>query len=142
MSNPLAIGVLMDEDTLDLPDFTRMQQGARMIAQRVRVRTLTHRGDWVLDKNAGLDWLDFMSQKPPDAEGFAADLADEWASTPGVLSVENLTWTVEGQAVTFTADLEIETGETLSVVVAAPDPDGNVSIALGAVIATAGYLVM
>lgn len=128
--NALAIGIVMDEDTLDLPVFTRMTSGLSFIAQRVRVRTLTHLGDWKLDKSAGMDWLSFLNgQKPADAEGLAATLAIEWAGTPGVVAVEDLSWDdATPGTVNISATLRTVTGETMTALVQAPGVDGNPGI--------------
>lgn len=128
--NARAIGIVMDESTQDLPVFTRMTSGLSFIAQRVRVRTLTHLGDWKLDKTAGMDWLSFLGgQKPADAEGLAASLAIEWAGTPGVVAVEDLSWDdATPGLVTVSANLRTTTGESIIARVEAPGIDGNPGI--------------
>jgi hypothetical protein len=132
-SNPHALGVLLDAAG-DLPDHPRLRSGLEVIAQRVRARTLTHKGEWPLDKRVGIDWIGHLSTKPLDIEGLAADLAVAWLSVPGVLSVTDLTWdvSVAGQA-TITASLLTVTGETLTPTVGALDADGNPSIVVGGV---------
>ena len=129
--NPHASGLIMDAAG-DLPVFTRLRSGLEHIAQRVRVRTLTHRGDWPLDTTQGVRWRDFLSRKPFDVDALAAELAAEWIAVPGVVRVEDLEATVDTQGnASISASLRTVTGETLTPIVTAPGAGGNVSIALG-----------
>lgn len=140
--NAYASGIIMDAASEDLPAFARRESGINMIAQRVRVRTLTYKGDWPLDTSAGIDWIRHLTTKPADPEALAADLAAEWANTPGILSVTDLSAAMDTSGVvTISARLETVTGEVLQPVVTAPGIDGNPSIALGSIVAAAGWVV-
>jgi hypothetical protein len=125
-----AIDILMDPVTLDLPDFTRHQAGLSVIAQRVRARLETFLGSWPLERSVGMDWLGILTSKPFDEDGFLTTLAVEMAATPGVLAVESIELTRDGQAVEVRAMLRVESGEILTVVVSPTGLEGNPSIAI------------
>lgn len=126
--------VLMDPDTLDLPDFTRHEAGMAVIAQRVRTRLLTHKGDWPLDITKGINWIFFLAQKPLDLAALAAIISLEIQDTPGVSQVQSLEWEQVGRTATITATVLTLQGESLSVIVSPQDSTGNPSIVVGGVL--------
>lgn len=137
----MSLDLLLDPVTGDLPALTRLWSGLEIIAQRVQIRTLTHRGDWPLDRTAGIDWQRHLSTKPADVDALAAELATEWRAVPGVVEVTSLTAevTTDG-ASTISAELRTETGETIVPVVSAPGVDGNPSIVVGGVLGHSGWV--
>jgi hypothetical protein len=130
----------MDPDTLDLPAFTRHTAGLAVIAQRVRCRLHTHRGDWPLDTSAGIDWIGFLGRKPVDLAGLAAELALEILATPGVTQVQDLEWSQDGGNATITATILTELGTSLALVVDPQDSTGNPSITVGGVLGHSGTI--
>lgn len=133
--------ILMDPDTLDLPDFTRHASGLEIIAQRVRCRLQTHLGDWPLDTSAGVDWIGFLGRKPVELAAMAASLAVEILGTPGVTQVQDLEWSQDGDSATITASVLTELGESLDLVVVPQDAAGNPSITVGGVLGHSGTVV-
>lgn len=125
--------VLMGDDG-DLPVFTRHVSGMEVIAQRVRVRLGTHRGDWPLDVRAGIPWTEYLGRKPLDMAALAAVLAVEMLAVPGVTAVEDLDWSVDNGLATITATLRTAVGKSLDVVVQPQAAAGNPSITVGGVV--------
>lgn len=131
--------ILLDPVTGDLPAFSRMVSGKSITGQRISCRLQTHVGDWPLDKDAGIDWVSLLGQKPSDIEGLAAILALEVLSVPGVIAVEDLTSTETSPGeVQITMTAVTEQNETVPVVVTPQGIDGNPSIYVGGVLAHAG----
>lgn len=126
--------VLMDPVTGDLPSFTRHASGMDVIAQRVRVRLGTHRGDWPLDVTAGIPWTDYLGRKPLDLAALASVIALEILQVPGVTRVLDLDWQQVGTSATITATVLTEVGRSLEVVVVPQDRAGNPSITVGGVL--------
>jgi len=135
--NALSPDILMGADG-DLPAFTRHVQGVEIIAQRIRARVATHRGDWPLDTSAGIPWTDYLGQKPVDLEGLAALLALDILATPGVEQIDDLAWSQTGDAVSITMTATTTTGDRIPVVVTPPGRAGNLSIMVGGVLGHAG----
>lgn len=141
-TNPYALGVLLDTTTGDLPRRPQMRSGLEVIAQRVRARTLTHRGEWPLDKTVGIDWIGYLSEKPFNVEGLAADLAVTWLSVPGVVTVTEVAYDVSTPgSVEITASLRTVTGDTLTPTVRTLDDEGNASIVVGGIPSAVAALV-
>ena len=47
----------------DLPHSTRHIRGRPLIGQRVYMRTITHKKEWILDRDAGFPYLDWTQWK-------------------------------------------------------------------------------
>lgn len=140
MSNALSPDILMDADG-DLPLFTRHVQGLSIIAQRIRVRLGTHRGDWPLDTTAGIPWTDILGRKPVDLEGLAALVALEVRAVPGVTQVRDLVWSQSGGDATISLTALTAYGDRIPVVVTPPGRAGNLSIAVGGILGHAGSVL-
>ena len=125
--------VLMGADG-DLPSFTRHASGMEVIAQRIRVRLGTHRGDWPLDVTVGIDWTYYLGRKPLDLAALAAVIALEILAVPGVTQVQDLDWSQDGGSATISASVLTELGRSLDVVVVPQDKAGNPSIVVGGVL--------
>lgn len=132
--------ILMDPDTLDLPSFTRHEAGEAIIAQRVRVRLLTHLGDWPLDTTVGIDWQGFLGRKPVDLASMAAGIAVEVLGVPGVAQVNDLEWSQDGGSATISANIVTDLGLSLPLVVNPQDTSGNPSITVGGVLGHSGTI--
>jgi len=135
-----ALDVLMGADG-DLPAFVRHAAGMEVIAQRVRVRLGTHRGDWPLDTRAGVAWTDYLGRKPLDLAALAAVLVLEILDTPGVVDVQDVDWIQNGGTYTITATVLTELGQALQVVVVPQDSAGNPSVTVGGVLGHSGTVV-
>lgn len=132
-----ALDVLMGADG-DLPAYTRHASGMEVIAQRVRTRLGTHRGDWPLDTSKGIAWTSYLGRKPLDLASLAAVLSLEILDTPGVADVQDLDWEQDGGTYTITATVLTELGESLPVVVVPQDSAGNPSVTVGGVLGHSG----
>lgn len=112
----------------DLPAFCRLVTGDALTAQRVRLRLLQYPGDWLLDREAGMPWLDWSQAKPPPLAEIEATLRREIETTPGVRRVDELraAWDVETRRVTVTATAILDDGARARVT-AASGGTGNAS---------------
>ena len=117
--------VLKLDDDNDIPVFCRHVEGIEAVAQKVRTRLLTHTGDWVLDKNVGLPFLDWLGEKDPATGQISAVLQAELEEIPEVVRVENLTvtWNVADEQLEVTGAVFTEFGELAVVVL--PGATGN-----------------
>jgi hypothetical protein len=118
----------------DLPLFSRHASGLEIVAQRIRVRLGTHRGDWPLDTSAGIPWTSYLGQTPVDLSGLAALVALEIRAVPGVTQVTDLEWAQNGDAASITCTALTSVGASLPVVVTPPGRAGNLSIVVGGVL--------
>lgn len=96
----------------DLPAFCRPISGDALVAQRVRLRLLQYPGDWLLDRQAGVPWLDWSQAKPPPLAVIEATLRREIETTPGVRRVDELRAVFDATArrVTVTARATLDSG--------------------------------
>lgn len=94
-------------------------EGAERVAQSVRMRLQTQRGEWFADDTVGPDWLGTILGKGPDSIDARADLAEQITAVDGVDRVTSLELTVDPGTrvltVTFSAitDEGIEIGGTV-----------------------------
>jgi hypothetical protein len=94
----MSYDVRIDPTTGDLPEVSAFVRDAELVAQRARVRLGTHGpsavagtdGEWILDRFAGLPFIDWRHDKPPDTDAIAVFVANEIATTPGVLRVDEV----------------------------------------------------
>lgn len=77
-------------DDLDLPTTGGPVSGARLVAQRIRIRLARHRGEVLTDRNAGLPWIEWAETMPAPVRLITARIVDEIASTRGVASVRDV----------------------------------------------------
>ncbi len=80
---------------------------AESVRQRVRTRLLTHQGEWFLDVDAGLPWLDRVLTKPADLTLAEALIKRCIVETEGVASLDAfaLTFDRSARAVSIAASL-------------------------------------
>ena len=81
--------ILLDA-TGDLPLHPRHARGPAIIAQAIRARLLTFRGEWLLDTNVGIPYLRWTQQKPVETAPIRATLLAEVEAVAGVARVEDL----------------------------------------------------
>lgn len=63
--------------------------GLDAISQHVRLRLLTLRGEWFLDRTAGTPYLQSIFGKVASLDPVASILRDKILATPGILSFES-----------------------------------------------------
>ena len=118
----------------DLPPQTQHIEGATLVAQRVRIRLGTFRGEWLLDQSAGLPFLRWRSQRSPPLDSIAAKVREELRATPGVLDVRELRARHVQERVRIEGELIIEGNQTLNLnaeFVAAGNTSPTVALTLG-----------
>jgi hypothetical protein len=105
----------LDPTTLDfsLDDGGQMLgvQGAERIAQHVRTRIETRRGDWYLDTTVGVPYLEEIFVKDPDLTVIRASLVGEITDVPGVQRIVSLDLTFEAGTRTLIVDFEVLTDD-------------------------------
>lgn len=74
----------------DLPERTTHIEGPLLTRQRLQARLRTFKGEWFLDTRRGLPYFDWKQQKDLDLSVVQSVLRRLIATTPGVLSVQNL----------------------------------------------------
>lgn len=79
--------ILLDSDG-DLPHRLVLGTGLDLVLQRVRIRIGRFLGEWMLDTDAGLPWLRWLQDKPPDPVAIGSRIRREIEETAGVLRVE------------------------------------------------------
>lgn len=113
--------VLLQADG-DLPVFPRHVTGIRRVAQRVRIRLLTHLGEWIKDTTIGIpyqDWIFDLMDDVPTIGGFIRQTIE---SIDEVERVDNFTCTKSGETVSVSCtivvtrderfDLKVDVGAT------------------------------
>lgn len=118
----------------DLSPQTQHIEGAALVAQRVRIRLGTFRGEWLLDQSAGLPFLRWRSQRSPPLDSIAAKVREELRATPGVLDVRELRARHVQERVRIEGELIIEGNQTLNLnaeFVAAGNTSPTVALTLG-----------
>ncbi|RAL23044.1 hypothetical protein DL240_09160 [Lujinxingia litoralis] len=99
----------------DLPEHTRLIEGPELIAQRIRMRLSTFRGEWLLDRRAGLPFLRWRSQRSPPLEAMAARVRDDIASIPGILEVRALRAEQVDDTIRLSGEVRLEEGAALDL---------------------------
>jgi len=104
----MAIDVLLVDG--DLPAYTRHAQGPAVTLQRIELRLYTFLGEWILDQAAGLPYLEWIAQKPPQVDQIADVLRAEVETTPGVISVDSwaASWSRTTRRFAILAEITIE----------------------------------
>lgn len=97
----------------DLQTFNRYVVGLELVAQRLRIRLGTFRGEILTRASAGLDILSWLEQKPPDAAAIGDLVLIEIQETPGVVRVEDFvsTFTPATQSLSFSGMVIARAGE-------------------------------
>lgn len=117
----------------DLPALTRHISGTAVILQRVRLRLLTGKGEWILDRNVGIPYLRFIRQKPPNLNEIGAFIRREIEAVPGVLSIDTFSadHNTETRRIVFKAQISVvDEPDTIEVVVLPLGETGNSSPAV------------
>ena len=112
----MSLDVGLDPLTGDLPAFTRHIRDEDLAIQRIKIRLLTFFGEWILDTSAGLDYVGFKQQKPPNVAAIGAIIQTEITATPGVDRVDNFAASFAPKGgvdatLTFTGDIVFDPGD-------------------------------
>ncbi len=134
----MSVDVLMDPITGDLAEFSQFASGVVITAQRVETRLSTHRGDWPLNKNDGIDWIGLLGDPDVTIEDIAAEVAIEISGTPGVTEVRDLESEQTGRLGTISATVSTDDGDFAIIITPAGAPGGNPSIVVGGIIGHSG----
>ncbi|MEL6348039.1 MAG: hypothetical protein AAFV53_33335 [Myxococcota bacterium] len=111
----------------DLPHVSRYITGPELIAQKIRIRLLTWRGEWLLNQEDGIDYLSLSEQKPPDTEAIADLLRAEILGVDGVVDIDGFTVTFTGERLSASGTVRIaEDVLSLSAVIPFGSGEGNV----------------
>ncbi|MCK5445091.1 MAG: hypothetical protein KAI73_05660 [Rhodospirillaceae bacterium] len=100
---------LTHDISLDDEGFFVGVAGAERVAQHIKSRLLTQKGEWILDTTAGPDWLNKIFVKNPLAPEVRAEIASQIALVPDVLSIKSLFMNVDNNrllSVTFTVQTD------------------------------------
>jgi hypothetical protein len=89
--------------------------GAERIAQHVRSRLLTRRGEWYLDETVGVPYLEQVFVRNPDLVLIRASVATEILDVPGVARLTQLNLTFTPGSRTLTIDFELLADEGVLV---------------------------
>lgn len=112
----MAIDLGLD-DSGDLPLFARTISGAELVAQRIRVRLGTHRGEDPRDSSRGLPWVDWLQQRPPQVDSIVAAVRREVLATDGVVRVLNWTGSFSRTTgvITISGEAVVSSGRVIDV---------------------------
>lgn len=85
--------------------------GAKQIAQQVKITLLTFKGEWFLDVEHGIPYLDNVLIKNPNRVEIESILRTAVKDVPGVLAVPNMKLFVNHPARKLRVDINVETTE-------------------------------
>ena len=90
----------------DLPSRNVLVSGRTDVRQRVTLRLSRFLGEWFLDLDAGLPYLDWLETKPPDVPSIVARIRTEIAAVDGVAATQNFSGTFdpETRVITITGE--------------------------------------
>jgi len=101
-------------DDLDLPARRRLISGIDLVAQRIRVRLSTHRGEILRDVSIGMPWVDILSTKPVPLSTVRAQARRQALAVPGVTAVTNVQASASGGNIALSLDVTTDEG-TVSI---------------------------
>lgn len=81
--------------------------GPAAVAQRVKWRLMTHRGEWFADPRVGLPWKSWSRQRTLPVPVVRAYLRAEVLKTPGVERVGKISIAQSGRAVSIQIEIVI-----------------------------------
>jgi len=137
----MAIDVLLDPVTWDLPTKPAQGTGIEVIRQRLMIRLRRFLGEWILDETKGLKYMEWTTTKPVPLDEIGADLRREIETTPEVdriISGGTATWDQASRTVSFTATVRTVQGELAVAVSPIGDGPGNRNPAVTIGIVTQG----
>lgn len=92
----------------DLPIRTEHITGPDLVAQRIRTRLQTFRGEWFLDERRGLPYPQWKQDRPVDIEAIGARIRREIRQTPGVIRVVTFEAKFSGGQISITGTVVVE----------------------------------
>jgi hypothetical protein len=102
-------------------DITDEQSYARMVAQRIKCRSLQLRGEWYLDQRTGTPWFQRIMRKGAGAETLRQVLREVIEGTPGVRQLVRLD--IDFDAATREATVEFEAIAEMNQIVSSAQLD-------------------
>jgi len=99
---------------LDYPDRRRFVSGIDLVAQRVRLRLATHKGEILRDASVGLPWVEWLSTKPVPLASVRSGVRRQVALVAGVTSVTNVQASASGGTLSVSLDVTSDEG-TVSI---------------------------
>ena len=97
-------------DGLDFPDRRRLVSGIDLVAQRIRVRLATHKGEVLRDVSIGMPWVAVLSSKPVPLATVRSHARKQISAVKGVVSVSNVQATASGGTISVSADVSTDEG--------------------------------
>lgn len=100
---------LLRDDDGDIPIRAQLVSGPVDIRQRVQLRLRRFLGEWFLDLELGLPFLDWLQQKPLDVGAVVARIREEIELVEGVVGTQDFSSSLnEGErSVTITGEFVI-----------------------------------
>ena len=98
----------------------RRVTGDNLVVQRIERRLRTHLGEWFLDQSKGLDFLGWISQRPPPLATISGRTRVAVETCPGVLRVVSwdATHDAASRTVEVTGHVLLSSGAELGLTVA------------------------
>lgn len=135
------IGLKLQADG-DLPVVSGFVDGIEAVANKVAARLRTHVGEWILDRTAGLPFIEWTQQKAPDTGAIASIVVAEILDTEGVVRVSNVVHSLDRatRKVSVSANVFTSFGE-LSVSVSPSPSQSNSASAVIVSLTGSGRIV-
>lgn len=83
--------------------------GAEAVAQDIQMRLRTFLGECVYDESAGVPYLQIIFEKGTSSFSIESILRSQILATPGVISIESFTFTVDPLTRTFSGTSKVIT---------------------------------
>ncbi|HSH00109.1 MAG TPA: hypothetical protein VLB27_08670 [candidate division Zixibacteria bacterium] len=109
----------------DLPISPVHVTGIRRIAQKIRLRLLTHRGEWLKDTTIGVPYQEWILDLMDDIPTIGGFIRQTIESCPGVLRVEGFTCVKSGETVSVSATIVSTKDERAELRVSVSSEFGN-----------------
>ena len=110
----MSLDILLADDhdlVLAASGDARLVDGAERIAQQIKVTLLTFLGEWFLDIDFGVPYIEKVLIKSPQRAQLEAVFRARIADVPGVLAVRRLDLQIERTLRRLRVNVDIETNE-------------------------------
>lgn len=95
------------------------------IAQRIRVRLLTHRGEWLPDRRVGLPYYRWSQTRPAPVDLVVQAMQAACVAVPGVVSAAlEGTFSQASRSIIITGSVVVQEGQ-ITITYTAPDAAGD-----------------
>lgn len=108
------------DDSGDLPTFwSNTITGLDLIKQRIRTRLRWFLGEWILNQTQGIDFITWVTTKPPPLQTILLKTIEEIETIPGVARFENaeVEYTLATKAVTVTGTVVLDDTDDVTAAV-------------------------